>query len=86
LLETGFGFEYGGIIVERGAEDLVQSDSLRGTHKATRKDCDEEPSPYAVPKAGHVVLWGAQAASLLSSAACRRPRNDVQQFIVMNVR
>ena len=26
LLETGFGLEYGGIVVERGAEDLLQSD------------------------------------------------------------
>jgi hypothetical protein len=26
LLETGLGFEYRGIVVERGAKDLVQSD------------------------------------------------------------
>ena len=26
LLQTGFGLEYGGIVVERGAKDLSQSD------------------------------------------------------------
>jgi hypothetical protein len=26
LLQTGFGLEYRGIVVERGAEDLLQSD------------------------------------------------------------
>jgi len=26
LLKTGFGLEYGGIVVESGAEDLLQSD------------------------------------------------------------
>jgi hypothetical protein len=86
LLETGFSLEYGGIVVERGAENLSQSDRLSGTQKASRGDRDKEPWRYVFPNARHVVLCGAQVASLLSSAACGGPRKAVQKFSAMNVR
>jgi len=33
LLETGFGLEYGGIVVECGAENLLQSDRAGRVHE-----------------------------------------------------
>ena len=58
LLQTGFGLEYGGIVVERGAEDLLQSDRAGRVREGRDQNQNRKCEYWLLAVAAS--LWEAQ--------------------------